>query len=77
MFFLIHQPFLNLKLQGVPCARRLGFVDLDFECSTVCPTLLGLMGIWQKGLGSLWYTKIKVKPTQVHKLMGNPVVCTW
>ena len=41
------------KLQGVPCARRLGFVDLDFECSTVCPTLLGLMGIWQKRLGKM------------------------
>ena len=35
-------------VQGVPCPRRLGFVDLEFECSTVCPTLLVLMGIWQK-----------------------------
>ena len=26
------------KIQGVPCARGLGFVDLDLECST---TLLG------------------------------------
>ena len=26
------------KVQGVPCARGLGFVDLDLECST---TLLG------------------------------------
>ena len=40
-------------LQGVPTELRLGFVDLDFECSTVCPTLLGLMGIWQKRLGMM------------------------
>ena len=30
---------------------NLGWVDMDFECSTVCPILLGLMGIWQKRLG--------------------------
>ena len=40
-------------VQGVPCACRLGFVDVDFESSTVCPILLGLMGIWQKWL-STW-----------------------
>ena len=33
---------------AVPCARWRGFVDLDFRCYTVSPTLLGLMGIWQK-----------------------------
>ena len=37
-------------LQGVPIARGLDWVDLDFECSTVCPILLGLMGVWQKRL---------------------------
>ena len=31
---------------------HLEWVDLDFECSTVCPILPGLMVIWQKGLGS-------------------------
>ena len=41
------------QVQGVPSELRLGFVDLDFECSTVCPTLLGLMGIWQKRLGMM------------------------
>ena len=39
-------------IQGVPSELRLGFVDLDFECSTVCPILPGRMGIWQKRLGS-------------------------
>ena len=42
----------DFSVQGVPCSPRLGFVDLDFECSTVCPTLLGLMGIGKKRLGS-------------------------
>ena len=58
-------------IQGVPSELRLGFVDLDFECSTVCPTLPGLMGIWQKRLGSWerwWDTEIKVNPTQVSAL---------
>ena len=31
---------------------NLGWVDLDFECSTVCKkNLLVLMGTWHKGLG--------------------------
>ena len=57
------------RMQGVPCARRLGFVDLDFECSTVCTTLLGLMVIWQRWLCSWtkwWNTEIKVSPSQVY-----------
>ena len=65
-----------MELQGVPCARRLGFVDLDFECSAVCPTLLGLMGILQGRLGRWarwWNTEIKVNPTQVYEHMGRPV----
>ena len=32
---------------------NLGWVDLDFDCSTVCPILLGLVWIWQKWL-STW-----------------------
>ena len=32
--------------------RHLGWVDLDFGCSTVCQILLGLMGIWHKRLAS-------------------------
>ena len=32
---------------------NLGWVDLDFDCSTVCPILLGLVWIWQKRL-STW-----------------------
>ena len=65
-----------LLLQGVPSARGLGWVDLDFEYSTVCPILPGLMGIWQKWQGSWarwWNTQIKVNPTQVHEQMGIPV----
>ena len=55
---------------------RLVFVDLDFDCSTVCRTLLGLMGMWQKWLGSWarWWNKgIKVNPTQVSAHLGLPV----
>ena len=57
-----------------PSARGLGFVDLDFECSTVRPILLGLMGIWQKGLSSWtrwWNTQIGVNSTPVHEQMGR------
>ena len=40
-------------VQDVPSELRLGFVDLDFECATACPTLLGLMGILQEQLGKM------------------------
>ena len=53
-----------------------GWVDLAFECSTVCPILQGLMGIWQKRLGRWprWFNiQIKVKPTQDHEWVGHPV----
>ena len=52
-------------LQGVPSARGLGLVDLNFEYSTVCPILPRLMAIWQKRLGRWarrWNTQIKVNP---------------
>ena len=56
----------------------LGWVDLDFECSTVLPILPGLMGIWQKWLSSRtrWRnTKIKVNSTQVHEqIHHHPVM---
>ena len=39
-------------LQGVPSGRRLSSVDLDCDCSTVCPTVPQLVGIWQKWPGS-------------------------
>ena len=48
---------------------------MDFECSTVCPTLLGVIGIWQKRLGSWarWRNKeIKGNPTQVSGHLENP-----
>ena len=46
--------------------RDLGWVDFDFSCSSVCPVLLGLMGIGQKWLCSWarwWNTQIKGNPT--------------
>ena len=46
-----------------------GCVNLNFECSTVCPILPGLMVIWQKCqfcLERWWNIKIKINPTQVH-----------
>ena len=64
-------------VQDVPSELRLGFVDLDFEFSTVCPTLLGQMGVWQKQLGSWarwWRTEIKVNPTPGLSSLGTP--CT-
>ena len=54
----------------------LGWVDLDFECSTVCPIMSGLMGIWQKGLSKWakwWKAEIQVNPTQIRDQMGHPV----
>ena len=57
------------SIQGVPFARGLGCVDFNFDCSTVCPILLGLMGIWLKQLE----TKIKVNTTQIHEQIGHPV----
>ena len=41
-----------INVQGVPSGRGLGWVELNFECSTVCPIMPGLMGTWQKRLGS-------------------------
>ena len=32
---------------------NLGWVDMDFNCSTVCQILLGLVGIWQKRLSKM------------------------
>ena len=68
--------FRWMYVQGVLSELRLGFVDSDFKCSIVCPTLLGLMGIWQTRLGSWerwWKTEIKVSPTQVSAQLGHPV----
>ena len=47
---------------------------VEFECSTVCRILPGLMGIWQKPLVSWWNTQIKVNPSHVHEEMGHPVL---
>ena len=54
----------------------LGWVELYFRCSIVCPILLVQMGIWQVWLGSLarwWNIQIKVNTTQVHDHQIYPV----
>ena len=64
------------SVQGVPIGCGLGCVDLDFECSTVCPILPRLMGIWQNWLGRrarLWNIQIEVNPTQVYDHLGRSV----
>ena len=77
------QTFLQVVgLRDVPSELRLGFVDLNFECSNVCPNLLGLMRIWHKRLGSWarwWNTEIKVNQTQSARrwvtLYRDPLGC--
>ena len=72
---LCHRAILS-KYRVSHLVVHLGWVDLDFECSTVCPFLLGPMRIWQKRLGSWaswWNTQIKVNATQMHDQMRHPV----
>ena len=45
------------QIQAVPSTRGMGWVDLNFECSIVCPILPGLMGIWQKQLDKMVITQ--------------------
>ena len=57
----------TVKVQGVPCAHGLGWVDLNFECSAVCPIMPWPMHDGLKWLGCRerwWNNKIKVGPTQ-------------
>ena len=35
---VLHDFVIDIIVQGVPSELRLGFVDLDFKCSTVYPT---------------------------------------
>ena len=39
----VRQSLEPIQPQGVPSARGLGWVDLDLECSPLCPILSGLM----------------------------------
>ena len=58
----------QVQYRVIPLPQDLGWVDLDFGCSTVCPILPRLIGIWQKWLCSWarrWNPQIKVNPTQV------------
>ena len=55
---------------------HLCWFELDFECSTVCQILPGLMGSWPEWLSSWirwWNTQIKANPTRLHEQMGHPV----
>ena len=55
---------------------ELGWDDLDFWCSTVCPILLGLSANWQKGPSRWprrWDIQIKGNPTAVHDQMNHSV----
>ena len=45
-------PYYPIGIQGVPSASEVGWDDLNFECSTFCPILSGLRGIWLKRLVS-------------------------
>ena len=72
---LLHSRFLIVPSTGCPKWAETGFCWLGFRVFH-CPTLLGLMGIWQKRLGSWarwWNTEIKVNPTQVSAHLGHPV----
>ena len=56
----------------------LSWVDFDFSYSTVCPVLLGLMGIWQKRLCSWW--KMLEHPNQIQhnpslRTDESPCIC--
>ena len=52
----------------------LGWLDLDFECSTVCPILPGLMGIWQKGLGKTVEHRNPSQPSPGPRPDGPPCI---
>ena len=58
---VLHFEFTTYRASHV-LVDWVGWVDLNFKCSTVCPILSGLMGIWQKWLGR-WVTA-KSKSTQ-------------
>ena len=83
MYCLIVLLCKNVK--GVPSARGLGLLDLDFEHSTVSPILLRLMGIWQKRLGNWarwWNTERpislrngpQITINHIHEQMGQLVL---
>ena len=65
-----------LLYRVVHLVANLGWVDMNFDYSTVCLILPGLMGVWQKRLGiwaRWWNSQIQVKRTQVRDQMGHPV----
>ena len=47
-----------VKYRVAHLVANLGWVDLNFDYSTVCLILPGLMGVWQKWLGSWAFCRI-------------------
>ena len=45
-------PNIGIIYRVAHLVENLGWVDLNFDYSTVCLILPGLMGVWQKRLGS-------------------------
>ena len=66
--------YIKQPLECIPSARGLGWVYLNFLCSTVCPILPGLVGVWEwlDRWARWWNTQIKVNQTQVHEQKGHP-----
>ena len=65
---------IELLMQGDSSGRELGFVDLDFEFSTVSPSLLGLMGIWQKRLAKMVEHKSKSIQPRSQLIWDTPYI---
>ena len=63
-------------VQGVPSARRLGWVDLKFECSTASLILVRLMGIGQERLGKMVVHPNQSQPNQVQGSRADGTPCT-
>lgn len=69
-------PYVS-NVQGVPSGHTLSYVDLDFYCCIVIPTLpRPVVKIWQKRPGSMlrWLEhRNPSQPTQAYDQMGHPV----
>ena len=62
-------------MQGVPSERTLGFVDLYFECSTVCLTLHGPIGNLAEvagQLGKMVEHRNQIQPNPGLRAHGTP-----
>ena len=65
--FSIVSYYAHFKYRVGHLLANLSWVDFDFESSTDCPILPGLMEIWQTWLGKWarrWNKEIQVNPSQ-------------